>query len=272
MASLENHKSSSQDSFSPSGSISSKAANLDLIRQCDVKGVLHTHTHGDDGFHSLSAMVETARKIGLEYLGVSDHYRCSTSKNGLNKEGVHRQRIEIEELKEKYPDFDIFQGVEVDVCSNGSLPLDDEILQLFDYVIVSLDGSHDLDVSQQTERAVKVVQNRHTRIISKPFGDYMLRKPPVPLDMDTVLNAAAESKTAIEIDANPHSLDLDWIFCRRAQDLGVMLSINPNAHRAARLVDYRHGVELARDAGICCQSILNTMTSADLRAYFAQPY
>jgi DNA polymerase (family 10) len=95
----------------------------------------------------------------------------------------------------------------------------------------------------------------------------MLRKPPVPVEMEAVLQAAAEAGIAVEIDANPHSLDLDWSCCHRAQELGVMLSINPNAHRAARLVDYWHGVELARDAGICCRSILNTMSGEELRSY-----
>jgi DNA polymerase (family 10) len=95
----------------------------------------------------------------------------------------------------------------------------------------------------------------------------MLWKSPCPIDVEAVLVAAAESRTAVEIDANPHSLELDWENCRRAQELGIMMSINPNAHRAARLVDYRHGVELARKAGICCRSILNTMSYAELRDY-----
>jgi len=240
----------------------------DLVRPCDIKGVLHTHTRGDDGAHSLSAMVETAREIGLEYLGVSDHYRCSTSQNGLDRNGVQRQRDEIEDLMEKYPGFDILQGVELDVCSDGTIPLDDEVLRFFDYVIVSLDGALEQGPAEQTERALKIIRNPLTTIISKPLGDYMLRRPPVALDMEVVLAAAAETRTAVEIDANPQSLELDWAHCHRAQELGVMLSINPNAHRAARLVDYRHGVELARGAGICCRSILNTMNSQDLRSYF----
>ena len=270
MAFLDDTSASPRDAEQSSEcSFSSQSTQLDLIRQCDVKGVLHTHTRGDDGAHSLSAMVATAHDIGLEYLGVSDHFRCSTSQNGLDGDGVRRQRDEIEDLKESYPGFDILQGVEVDVCKDGSLPLNDETLSSFDYVIVSLDGSCEKDAKKLTARAIKIIQNPMTRIISKPLGDYMLRQPPVPLDMEAVLQAAAAAKTAVEIDANPHSLDLDWNFCHRAQELGVLLSINPNAHRAARLVDYRHGVELVRNAGICCRTILNTMTSQELRAYFS---
>ena len=262
----------SRETF-PSGSFATadsltRTENPDLVRQCDIKGVLHTHTRVDDGFHSLSAMVETAREIGLEYLGVSDHYRCSTSRNGMDSDGMKRQRDEIEDLMEKYPGFDILQGVELDVCSNGSLPLDEKILDTFDYVIVSLDGSLEEDAVAQTERALRIIQNPLTKIISKPLGNLMLRRPPVPLDIEAVLAAAAETRTAVEIDAHPSSFELDWFHCHLAQELGVLLSINPNAHRAARLVDYRHGVELARRAGICCSSILNTMTSQKLRDYF----
>jgi len=241
----------------------------DLIRQCDVKGVLHTHTHGDDGAHSLSAMVATAHEIGLEYLGVSDHLLAGAEFQGLDEDGIERQRDEIEDLKDRYPGFDILQGVEVDADADGGLPLGEESLRKFDYVIVSLADGHHLDDSQQTRRAIRVVQNPLTSIMSKPVGDLMLRKPPVPLDMEAVLQAAADAGIAVEIDANPQCLDLNLNCCLRAQELGVYLAINPNAHRAARLVDYRHAVEMVRDAGICCNSILNTMTAEELRAFLA---
>ncbi len=108
-------------------------------------------------------------------------------------------------------------------------------------------------------------------MISKPIGSFMLDPEPRDVDLETVLSAAAEAGVAVEIDANPRSAQLDWSACQRATQLGVMLSINPDAHRAARLVDYRHGVELARRAGICCQHILNTMTSEKLRTYLCCP-
>ena len=127
----------------------------DLVRQCDVKGVLHTHTRSDDGAHSLSAMVATAREIGLEYLGVSDHIHSHNGFEGLNQDGVARQRDEIEDLKEKFPGFDILQGVEVDADAEGALPFDEGTLAQFDYVIVSLANGHKLDLDAQTARSLR---------------------------------------------------------------------------------------------------------------------
>jgi DNA polymerase (family 10) len=246
-----------------------ESASSGLVRQCDVKGVLHSHTHYGDGAHSLGAMVATARQIGLEYLGISDHYLSPSHQEGLDEEKIAQQRAEIAALKREFPDFDILQGVEVDAGPDGSLPLAEEVLSQFDYVIVSLRDGNDLEPEQQTQRALEAIRNRHTKILSRPVGDYMLRRPPVPMDLEAVLLAAAKAGVTVEIDANPNSFELDWQFCHRAQELGVFLSINPNAHRAARLVDYRHGVELARSAGIACKSILNTMSCHKLKEHLA---
>ena len=243
------------------------AGTIELIRPCDIRGVLHSHSRWGDGAHSLEAMVKTAREIGLQYLGISDHFRSEHHEDGLDVPAVAIQRQEIEELNERYPDFDILQGVELDANLDGSLPLDDATLLMFDYVLVSLPLNGSGDPEALTDRALRVLDNELVTVLAKPVGDYMLRQPPVPMDMERILRKAAETETAVEIDANPQSLDLDWHHCRLAQQLGVYLSISPDAHRAARLVDYRHGAEMARDAGICCRNILNSLSSVELRAY-----
>jgi DNA polymerase (family 10) len=244
----------------------------DLVRQCDIRGVLHTHTRRDDGAHTLNDMVQTAREIGLDYIGVSDHLFCGDHGHGLCPEGAARQRVEIANLREAYPGFDILHGAEIDADEDGNLPVDSGWLREFDYVIVTFANCADLDPEVQTARALKVIRNPLTRILGKPVGDYMLRQPPLPIDMGRVLEEAARHNVAVEIDANPRAPVLDWRWCHRAQELGVMLVINPNAHRAARLVDYRHGVEMVRDAGICCRSILNTLPSQDLRTHFLRGF
>jgi DNA polymerase (family 10) len=259
------HSSSAQNTHSPE-----KPPPSELIRQCDVKGILHSHSRYCDGAHSLGAMVFTAREIGLEYLGISDHYRSDVHRNGLNSAKILRQREEINSLKNEFPGFEILQGVELAAAPDGSLPLDDDILSLFDYVIVSFFDGDGAAPADQTERILSVLRNPSTTIIGKPLGDYMLRRPPVPADMELILCEAAKAGVPVEIDANPHAPDLDWGYCHRAQELGVMLCINPNAHRAARLVDYRHGVELVRNAGICCHSILNTMNCETLKRYITR--
>lgn len=235
---------------------------FDLIRPCDVRGVLHSHSRYTDGAHGLPEIVSTARTIGLEYVGISDHHRSEHHQEGLDRGAAERQRREIDALRRDHPGFEILQGVEVEADRDGNLPEGEE-LALFDYLIVSFEEGA-VPGQDLTGRMLRAMADPRTAILSKPIGDYMLRRGPVPLELERVLARAAEAVVAVEIDANPHSLELDWESCRRAQELGVMLVINPNAHRAARLVDFRHGVDLARSAGICCRSILNTRSAREV--------
>lgn len=241
-----------------------------LVRPCDVRGILHCHTLYADGAHSLRAMVDTAREIGLEYLGVSDHARSARHPDGLDEAGLARQRDEIAALNAELPGFSVLQGVEVYMGADGSLPLSEEALGACEYVIVSLEDGNGVTPAQRTAHAIRAIMHPFTTILSRPVSDYMFAGPPSPIELEAVLRAATECRTAIEVSAIPERMDQGAAYCRRAQELGVLLSINPNAHRAARLVDYRHGVELTRHAGLCCRQILNTFTGVELRAFLAR--
>ncbi len=245
----------------------SSSTRHDLVRPCDIKGILHSHSRYTDGVHPLTSMVHTAQEIGLEYLGISDHFKSDSHQEGLDLAAARVQRQEIDILREKFAGFDILQGVELDANPDGSLPLDDGTLMLFDYVIVSFPPENGHDREQLTEQAVKVASHPLVTILGQPVGDCILSCKGDNLDMERVLDAAARGRTAVEVNAHPTSLDLDWKCCLMAQEMGVYMAISPNAHRAARLVDYRHGAELAHQAGICCGSILNTLSSTQLRAY-----
>ena len=244
-----------------------EASQYDTVRPCDIKGILHAHSRYTDGSHTLGSMVETARQIGLEYLGVSDHYRSINHQCGLDAGSARVQRQEIDILRSKFADFDILHGVEVDANPDGTLPVDEGTLMFFDYVIVSFPENGGYDMARLTEQVVRIAAHPLVNILGRPIGDCMLRCNNDALDMERVLTAAAEGCTALEVNANPNTLQLDWKCCRQAQDMGVYLSISPDAHRAARLVDYRHGTELAGDAGLCCASILNTLSARELRDY-----
>ncbi|MCP4571298.1 MAG: hypothetical protein GY838_03030 [bacterium] len=245
----------------------SHAAPYDLVRPCDVKGILHSHSRYCDGAHTLESMVVTAREIGLEYLGVSDHFRSDVHRDGITLDRAKAQRDELEDLRRRYPDVDLLQGVEVDADDEGALMLDDEILEFFDYVIASVPDKQSNAERSLTDQVMAVAANPCVTILGRPVGDYMLRRDNDGLDMEQVLQAAATGGTAVEINANPCCAELDWNCCKRAQELGVAMVISPDAHRAARLVDFRHGAELAQDAGLYCSSILNTLTAAELRSY-----
>lgn len=241
----------------------------DLVRPCDIKGILHSHSRYTDGVHPLASMVDTAQEIGLEYLGISDHFQSEAHQNGLDLSDAKVQRSEIDILRDRFPGFEILQGVELDANPDGSLPLDDDTLQVFDYVIVSFPENGGYEKSKLTEQVIKVAANPLVTILSRPVGDCILRCNSENLCMDEVLSAASEGRTAVEINANPTTLELDWKCCLKAQEMGVYMAISPNAHRAARLVDYRHGAELAHDAGLRCSSILNTLSYPDLRTYLS---
>ena len=241
----------------------------DLVRPCDIKGILHSHSRWTDGAHSLESMVSIAREIGLEYLGISDHFLSENHQEGLDLAAAKVQREELDRLVEKYPDFDVLQGVEVDVNADGTLPVDDETLDYFDFVIAAFPENGGYDREKLLEQVVRAARHPKVTILGTPVGDFMLLGCNGTAEMERVLEAASEGGTAVEISANPNCRELDWTCCQKAQELGVYMAISPNAHRAARLVDYRHGAELAQAAGMICSSILNTLTSSQLRRYLA---
>jgi len=240
-----------------------------LIRPCDIRGLLHSHTQYGDGVHPLRRMVETAIDIGLEYLGVNDHYVSMNHPDGLDVDRELAQEQEIAQLRAEFPEFDILHGLELDAEPDGTLDAPDDLLRRMDYVLVSLPvDSGSQDRGALTQAALRLVENPLVNIFSKPVGDYMLRRPPLPLDLDEVLRAAAVNDTVIEIDANPHTLEVDHHYCQEAAQAGVKLVINTNAHRAARLVDFRTGVAIAREARLCCDCLVNTRSADDLRSFF----
>ncbi len=239
----------------------------ELVRPCDIKGILHSHSRWTDGAHSLESMVSIAREIGLEYLGISDHFLSENHQEGLDLAAAKVQREELDRLVENNPGFDVFQGIEVDVNADGTLPVDNETLDYFDFVIAAFPENGGYDREQLLEQVVQAARHPKVTILGTPVGDFMLTGCHGSAEMERVLEAAAEGGTAVEISANPSCRELDWTCCQKAQELGIYMAISPNAHRAARLVDFRHGAELAQAAGMTCSSILNTLDSRQLRRY-----
>ncbi len=244
---------------------------FELVRQCDVRGLLHCHTSYDGGAHGLREISDTAIALGLEYLGITDRIRTDLCSEGLSPTAVARQREEIEAINAGNPGFRLLHGAEIETSPDGSLPADEPSLCAFDYVVATLATDHGQDPETLTRRAVRAVMNPYVSILGHPFGDYMTMPGEVPLDLETVLQAAAQARVAIEIDAIPVHREPDWRNCMRAQELGVRLVIASDVHRAARLGDYRHGAELTRHAGLCCRQILNTQSLDELMDFFSRP-
>lgn len=239
-----------------------------LTRPCDVRGLLHCHTDHADGVHCLESLIETARALGLEYLGVTDKARSRHEPEGLDEEARSFQRAEIAHRNAELRDLVLLRGIEIEADDRGDLPLSDDELAEFDYVVATVRNGEGLTRDERTARALRVVMNPFVNVLGHPFGEWMTTGRELPLDLDAVLSAASQARVAVEIDANPSHADLDWSNCERAQELGVSLVIASDAYRAARLADYRHGVELTRQAGLCCQQILNTRPIEYLRDFF----
>jgi DNA polymerase (family X) len=217
-----------------------------LVTDSDIRGVLHAHTDLSDGVDALEAMAEATRAQGYEYFGVADHSRSAHYAGGLSIDEIAAQHAEIDRLNRKQSGgFRILKGIESDILADGSLDYPDEVLASFDFVVASVHSRFRLDREAQTERIVRAVMNPRTTILGHMTGRQLLRRPGYDVDIPRVLAACARYGVAVEINANPRRLDLDWRWHQTALELGCMMSINPDAH-STREIDLMHwGVEMA---------------------------
>src|SRR3954447_14607553 len=239
-----------------------------LVDQKDLHGVLHCHTDFSDGGNTLEEMAEATRKRGYHYFGVADHSRSAGYAGGLSIDEVHEQHALADELNAGYRGkFRIFKGIESDILQDGSLDYPDEVLSLFDFVVASVHSRFRLDAKTQTDRIVQAVSNPFTTILGHLTGRMLLRRPGYEVDIDAILNACAEHGVAVEVNANPHRLDLDWRWHGRALELGCMFSINPDAHSIDELNLTRWGVLMARKGGIPPERMLNSLDLKGITAF-----
>ncbi|TGP50908.1 DNA polymerase/3'-5' exonuclease PolX [bacterium M00.F.Ca.ET.230.01.1.1] len=241
-----------------------------LIRDEDLHGILHSHTTASDGTETLQAMAEATRRRGFEYYGVADHSQSAHYAGGLTLQEIAEQHREADRLNKKYGGkFRILKGIEADILVDGSLDYPEHVLRQFDFVVASVHSRFRLPEKEQTERIVAAIANPVTTIIGHMTGRQLLRRPGYDLDVDTVLKACAKYGVAVEINAHPWRLDLDWRWHQKALDYGCIFSINPDAH-SIRELDHMHwGVEMARKGGVPRDRVLNAMRLAALLAHLS---
>ncbi|MDZ7705067.1 MAG: PHP domain-containing protein [Trueperaceae bacterium] len=244
----------------------------DLVTVDAIRGVVHNHSHWSDGQHSLRDMVAAARERGYRYLAMADHSKSSYYAGGLSVERLEHQAAEIAEiraeLRAEASDFTLLHGVEVDIMSDGSLDYDDEVLATLDYTVVSVHQNFTLSRAKQTERIVRAVRNPYATILGHATGRVLLRRPGYDVDVEAVIEACAETGTVVEINANPRRLDLDWRWVIRARELGCSFAINPDAHSREGFDVIRHGVTVARKAGLRAADVVNC--EPDAAAFLAR--
>jgi DNA polymerase (family X) len=239
----------------------------ELVTLEDIKGTFHMHTAYSDGSNSIEEMVEEAIRLGLHYIGITDHSRAAYYARGLNIDEVKRQVEEIDAINQKYKNFRVFKGIESDILPDGSLDYDDEVLKLFDFVIAAVHSNFKMEKDRMTDRLVNALKNRYTVMLAHPTGRILLARDEYELDTNAVIDAAAKYGKVIEINADPHRLDLDWRNLKYAKEKGVKICINPDAHSIQGLSNIFYGVGTARKGWLEKQDVINTMAIAEMERF-----
>lgn len=232
-----------------------------LLETDDVRGVIHSHTTYSDGINTLEEMALAAKEAGYEYIGITDHSKAAFYANGLSPERVLQQMAEIDQLNAQWTDFRILKGIESDILADGSLDYEEDILQRFDFVIASVHSNLRMDEDKATARLLAAIENPYTHILGHPTGRLLLSRPGYPIDHKKVIDACAANQVAIEINASPYRLDLDWTWIPYALEKGVLLSINPDAHSREGIKDIYFGTLAARKGGLTAEQCLNARSA-----------
>ncbi|RFU70705.1 DNA polymerase/3'-5' exonuclease PolX [Peribacillus saganii] len=239
----------------------------DLISLSDIKGDLHLHSTWSDGAYSIEEMIEACRAKGYKYMAITDHSRYLVVANGLTPERLREQKALIRELNKKYDDITILSGVEMDILPDGSLDYDDDLLKEMDLVIASIHSSFSQPREKIMNRLKNALENKHVDIIAHPTGRVIGRRKGYDVDMDMLIELAAKTNTALELNANPNRLDLSSENVRKAQEAGVMLVINTDAHSIDMLEDMEVGVAAAKKGWIKTSSVLNAREPDELLGF-----
>ena len=242
-----------------------------LIEEFDMRGILHVHSTWSDGKVTIRAMAEATIALGKEYLGMCDHSKYAAYAGGLDAAAVKRQQAEIDALNREYEGrLRILKGTECDILRDGALDYDEETLATFDFVVASIHSNFNLSPEEQTQRLIRAMENPYCSILGHPTGRILLRRDGYSPDMERVITRAGELGVAIELNADPNRLDLDWRWHRFATERGVRVPICPDAHTTEGLKNVRYGIGVARKGWLTATDVLNTMAVDDLLDFFAE--
>lgn len=240
---------------------------MPLVAQEQIRGVIHAHSTWSDGKYSIQEMAEACIAKGYEYLGITDHSKTAGYAGGLSIDRVKAQWEEIEELNAHYAtegvNFTILKGIESDILGNGDLDYPADILAGFDFIVASVHQQLDMPLEAMMDRFKRAIENPFTTMIGHPTGRLLLKRGESALDMNALIEHASQQHTAIEINASPWRLDLDWTWGNKAKQAGLYTSINPDAHSIEGIDDIQYGVRLARKAKFDQVRVLNSLTAEE---------
>lgn len=238
-----------------------------LVTLEDIRGDLQMHSTWSDGAVSVEEMAIACRDLGYEYLAITDHSQAMAMVQGLTPERAREQWKEIDEVRQRVDGIEILRSVEIDILKDGSLDMPDDILDELDVVVISVHSFMDLDRATMTRRVLKAMAHPSVDILAHPTGRRINRREPFEMDVETVLEAAAELGVAVELNANPNRLDLKDTHVHRAKELGVPVVISTDAHSPRGLGDMRFGVDQARRGWLEPDDVLNTRSLTDFRRW-----
>ena len=229
----------------------------ELIVSEDIKGALHCHSTYSDGGATIEEMAGAARDRGWKYIGITDHSQAAFYAGGLKRDKVLRQHEEIDELNSNMKGFRILKGIECDILPSGDLDYGDDLLDRFDYVVGSVHSQFKMDEATMTARVLKAMDDPRLTILGHATGRLLLSRDAYAVDVEAVIEKAAENGTVLEHNCDPHRMDLDWLHCKAAKERGVMIEIGPDAHSEAELDNVESGVGMARKAWLTRDDVLN---------------
>jgi DNA polymerase (family 10) len=239
----------------------------DLVTLGDIQGALHCHSTWSDGRATIAEMADAARARGWSYIGITDHSQAAFYAGGLSREKIEAQHEEIDALNARMPGFRILKGVETDILADGALDYDAEVLEQFDLVIGSVHSRFSMDRETMTARVLRALEDPHLTVLGHPTGRLLLQRDAYAIDMDAVLEKAAAQHVAVELNADPHRLDLDWRLLPRARELGIPIEIGPDAHSTHGLDNMAIGVGIARKGGLERGDVLNARSADEVLAF-----
>jgi DNA polymerase (family 10) len=239
----------------------------ELVTLQDIRGDLQMHSTWSDGRASIEDMARACAERGYEYVAITDHSQAMAMVQGLTPERARQQWREIAEVRELVPQIVLLRSVEVDILADGSLDMPDDVLEELDVVVISVHSLMSQDRKTMTDRVLRAMEHPRVDILAHPTGRRINRREPFEIDVESVLEAAADLSVAVELNAHPNRLDLNDVHVHRAKELGVPVAVSTDAHSTRGLADMRFGVDQARRGWLEAADVLNARPWAELKAW-----
>jgi len=240
----------------------------DPVKLSDIKGDLHIHTTWSEGRNSIRETVAAAEKIGYEYIAITDHSKSERIAYGMDEKKLLKYIAEIRGIAKEKKRIKVFAGCEIDILPNGELDYSDEYLKKLDFPIISIHSRFKSSKKEMTDRVLAAFTNKYVKVFCHPTGRLIFQREPYEIDMEKILEEAAQRKIAMEINSFPERLDLNDVYTKRAVEMGVKLIINTDAHHIDQLRYMKYGVSVARRGWAEKKDVVNTYSLKDFSRYF----